>query len=128
MQVIQETLDDLKKIEGRIKDLSENEVGIDDDLFLRASIAQSKAIAGLALAIEESGLPDTRRLTMRAPDKKGQDTVKQDYPENKDAVWLCPDCSFLIDMHFSKCHNCDEPRPDSPIIYELALVPTPFRG
>ena len=63
MQVINECLDDLEKLEGMIDVASEDELNQDDVVFALASIAQSKAIAGLALAIKESGKQDTRRLT-----------------------------------------------------------------
>ena len=68
MQVINESLDDLKRLETAIEDAIKGELDYSDKLFLLASSAQSKAIAGLALAIKESGRQDTFRLTTDAPE------------------------------------------------------------
>ena len=78
MQVINESLDDLKKLEAQLKATPKAELGVDDDLFLKASIAQSKAIAGLALAIKEGGSQDTFGLTPHAPDKAIQKALIKD--------------------------------------------------
>ena len=78
MQVINESLDDLKKLEDQLKATPKSELGVDDDLFLKASIAQSKAIAGLALAIKEGGGQDTFGLTLHAPVPATQDALLQD--------------------------------------------------
>ena len=89
MQVINESLDDLKKLEDQLKATPKSELGVDDDLFLKASIAQSKAIAGLALAIKEGGGQDTFGLTLHGAEL---DTPKP----------LCPKCSFPL-----TCMNVD---------------------
>ena len=85
MQVIKESLDDLKRLETAIEDATKGELDYSDKLFLLASSAQSKAIAGLALAIKESGGQDTRRLTRDAPATEqpcpactGKESVKRD--------------------------------------------------
>ena len=77
MQVINESLDDLKKLETAIEDATKGELDYSDKLFLLASSAQSKAIAGLALAIKESGRQDTFRLTTDAPELGAIELLRQ---------------------------------------------------
>ena len=72
MQVINESLDDLKRLETAIETATKSELDYSDKLFLLASAAQSKAIAGLALAIKEGGGQDTFGLTLHAPVHRGQ--------------------------------------------------------
>jgi len=81
MQVINESLDDLKKLEDAIETATKGELDYSDKLFLLASAAQSKAIAGLALAIKEGGGQDTFGLTLHAPDPATQDALLQDIME-----------------------------------------------
>ena len=90
MQVINESLDDLKKLEDQLKATPKSELGVDDDLFLKASIAQSKAIAGLALAIKEGGGQDTFGLTLHAPvgSVEGNSNAKQ---SENDRPKACPE-------------------------------------
>ena len=78
MQVINESLDDLKKLETAIEDATREELDYSDKLFLLASSAQSKAIAGLALAIKESGSQDTFGLTPHAAELGTQEALIQD--------------------------------------------------
>ena len=89
MQVINESLNDLKKLEDAIETATKGELDYSDKLFLLASAAQSKAIAGLALAIKEGGGQDTFGLTLHGAEL---DTPKP----------LCPKCSFPL-----TCMNVD---------------------
>jgi len=90
MQVINECLDDLEKLEGMIDVASEDELNQDDVVFALASIAQSKAIAGLALAIKESGKQDTRRLTTDEASASIQDGVFCPNHPDTELVIYCP--------------------------------------
>lgn len=82
MQVINKTLKDLKNLEIDANAASENKlIELDDNLFLRASIAQSNAIAGLALAIMGIKLQDTFGLTPHAAEQATTDALLQDIME-----------------------------------------------
>ena len=78
MQVINESLDDLKRLEDAIEIATKGELDYSDKLFLLASAAQSKAIAGLALAIKEGGRQDTFGLTPHATEIGTQEALIQD--------------------------------------------------
>ena len=82
MQVINESLDDLKRLEDAIETATKGELDYSDKLFLLASAAQSKAIAGLALAIKEGGRQDTFGLTLHADGTSVGDTLTSNLVDN----------------------------------------------
>ena len=77
MQVINETLELLGKMAGKMDKASENELELDDELFLMAHMANAKAVAGLALAIKEGGLQPRAAQLQRAADNQAIELLVQ---------------------------------------------------